>query len=185
MTHIWVSKITIIGTDNGLSPGRRQAIIWTSVWILLIGPLGTNFSEILIEIYAFSFKNRHLKMSSGKWRPFCLGLNVLIGITTAKQNTTKPCAYFMAHYVLVSQTTQLLPLTHSSLISWKLSGGMNLCKYSPTTQCGVVITASIFCNILEIDNQKIARDWVEMFFLCVLISYLTSVLLDALQFCMW
>ena len=46
----------IIGSDNGLSPGRRQAIIWTSVGILLIGPLGTNFSEILIEMYAFSSK---------------------------------------------------------------------------------------------------------------------------------
>ena len=29
MTHICVGKLTIIGSDNGLSPGRRQAIIWT------------------------------------------------------------------------------------------------------------------------------------------------------------
>ena len=50
VTHICVNKLTIIGSDNGLSPGRRQAIIWTNVGILLIGPLGTNFSEILIEI---------------------------------------------------------------------------------------------------------------------------------------
>ena len=47
--HIWVSELNIIGLDNGLSPGRRQAIIWTNAGILLIGPLGTN-SEILIEI---------------------------------------------------------------------------------------------------------------------------------------
>ena len=53
VTHICVSKITIIGSDNGLSPGRRQAIIWTSVDILLIWPLGTNFNEISIEIYTF------------------------------------------------------------------------------------------------------------------------------------
>ena len=66
VTLICVSKITIIGSDNGLSPGRRQAIIWTRVGILLIGPLGTNFSEILIEIYTFSLKKRHLEMSSGK-----------------------------------------------------------------------------------------------------------------------
>ena len=45
--------------------------------MLLIGPLGTNFSEILIGIQTFSFKKTHLKMSSAKWRPFCLGLNVL------------------------------------------------------------------------------------------------------------
>ena len=40
--------------------------------------LGTNFSEILIEIQTFSFKKTHLKMSSGKWGPFYLSLNVLI-----------------------------------------------------------------------------------------------------------
>ena len=50
VTHICVNKLTIIGSDNGLSPGRRQAIIWTNAGILLTGPLGTNFSEILIEI---------------------------------------------------------------------------------------------------------------------------------------
>ena len=78
VTHICVSKLTIIGSDNGLSSGRRQAIIWTNAEILLIGPLvGTNFSEILMEIHTFSFKKMHLKMSSGKGRPFCLGLNVL------------------------------------------------------------------------------------------------------------
>ena len=77
MTHVCVSKLTIIGSDNGLSPDRRQAIIWTNAGILLIGPMGTNVSETLIEIHTFSFKKMHLKMSSGKWRPFCLGLNVL------------------------------------------------------------------------------------------------------------
>ena len=78
VTHIYVGNLTIIGSDNGLSPGRRQAIIWTKAGILLIGTLGTNFSEILIEIRIFSFTKMHLKMSSGKWRPSCLGLNVLI-----------------------------------------------------------------------------------------------------------
>ena len=77
VTHICVSNLTIIGSDNGLSPGRRQAITWTNVGILLIRPLGTNFSEMLIEIHTFSFKKIHLKMLSVKWRPFCLGLNVL------------------------------------------------------------------------------------------------------------
>ena len=77
VTHICVSKLTIICSDNGLSPSRRQAVIWTNAGILLIGPLGTNFSEILIKIDKFSFKKMHFKMSSGKWRPFCLDLNVL------------------------------------------------------------------------------------------------------------
>ena len=77
VTHICVGTLTIIGSDNGLSPGRRQAIISNNAGILLIGPLGTNFSEISIEIYIFSFNKMHLKMSSGKCRPSCLGLNVL------------------------------------------------------------------------------------------------------------
>ena len=75
--HTCVSKLTIIGSYNGLSPGRRQAIIWTNAGILLIKSLGTNFSEISIGIQTFSFKKMHLKMSSGKSRPFCLDLNVL------------------------------------------------------------------------------------------------------------
>ena len=78
VTHICISKLTVTRSDNGLSPGRRQAIIWTNAGILLIWPLGTIFSENLIEILIFSFTKMRLKVSSAKWRPFCLGLNVLI-----------------------------------------------------------------------------------------------------------
>ena len=46
-------NLAIIVSDNGLSPGRQQAIIWTDAGILLIGPLGTNFDEILIGIQTF------------------------------------------------------------------------------------------------------------------------------------
>ena len=77
VTHICVSDLTSIGSDNGLSPGRRQAIIRTNAWILLIRPLGTNFSEFLVAILIFSFKKMRLKVSSAKRRPFCLGLNEL------------------------------------------------------------------------------------------------------------
>ena len=73
-----LSKLANIVSDNGLLPGQRQAIIWTSAGMLLIGPLGTNFSEIFIKIHTFSFKKMHLKTSSAERRPFCLGLNVLI-----------------------------------------------------------------------------------------------------------
>ena len=81
VTHICVGIVTSSGSDNGLSLWRRQAIIWTNAGILLIEPLETNFSEILIRIQAFSFKKMHLTMSSAKRRPFCLGLNVLNLIT--------------------------------------------------------------------------------------------------------
>ena len=67
VTHICVTKLT----------GRRQTIIWTNDWILLIWPIGTNFSEMLIGTHIFWFKKMHLKMSSGYRRSFCLGLNLL------------------------------------------------------------------------------------------------------------
>ena len=86
-THICIGNLTIIGSDNGLSPDRRQSIIWTNAGILLIGPLGINFNEILIGIQTSSFKNMRLKMASAKWRPFCLGLNVLTWFTSAICNT--------------------------------------------------------------------------------------------------
>ena len=44
--HYPLSKQTIIGSVNGLSLGQCQAIIWTNAGILLIGPLGTSFSEM-------------------------------------------------------------------------------------------------------------------------------------------
>ena len=76
VTHICVSKLTIIGSDNGWSPDRRQAIIWTNAGILSIRPLGTKLSEISIVIHIFSFKKMQLKMC-GKWWSRCLGLNIL------------------------------------------------------------------------------------------------------------
>ena len=76
-THICFGKLTTIVSDNGLSPGRRQATIWTIAGILLIGPLGTNFSEILTGIQTFSFKKMRLKnvvceMASILSRPQCV-----------------------------------------------------------------------------------------------------------------
>ena len=112
--HICISKLTIIGWDNGLSSGRCQAIIWTNAWLFLIGPTGTNFNEIIIKINSFSFKKIHLKMSPGKWWPFCLGHNVLSShewygshnstnmshITTTKQNKTFLCISFVIYSIL-------------------------------------------------------------------------------------
>ena len=69
--RLWsVSSLVQIMACRQSSP----TIIWTNVEILLIGPLCTYFSEILIGIQTFSFKKLHFKMSSAKWRLFCLGL---------------------------------------------------------------------------------------------------------------
>ena len=72
-THICISKLTIIDSDNGLLHGWCQAIIWTFAVILLIQTLGTNFCEIINEIHTFSFKKMYLKMSV-KRQQFHLGL---------------------------------------------------------------------------------------------------------------
>ena len=47
-THICISKLTVISSDNGLSPSRRQTIIWANAETLVIWHLGTNFIEIEI-----------------------------------------------------------------------------------------------------------------------------------------
>ena len=71
-THICISKLIIIGSNDG-SPRQHQAIIWTNADLLSIGPLGTNFSEIRIKIQNFLFMKMNLKMSSARWRPSCRG----------------------------------------------------------------------------------------------------------------
>ena len=70
----WIS----IGSDNGLLPGWRPAIISTNADIYLIWLQVTYFNEISFEIQIFSFKKMHLKMSSAKCRPFCPRADELI-----------------------------------------------------------------------------------------------------------
>ena len=115
MTYICVSKLTIIGSDKGLSPGRRQAIIWTNAGILLIRPFGTNFSGILIEICTFSFKKIHLKMSSAKWHPFCLSLSVLNLFISNLFNRTK---LLHSHHCLL----------HYHLCNWHIGNHSHICQ---------------------------------------------------------
>ena len=110
VTHICVGNLAIIGSDNGLSPGRCQSTIWTNAGILLIGPLGTNISEIRIGIRTFWVKKIHLKMSSAKWRLFCLGHNVLMNLTRA---------YFAASFSYLNKFQYLYaPHTLSFTCNW-------------------------------------------------------------------
>ena len=72
LTHLPLCRIyasvnrVSIGLDNGLSPIRRQAINWTNAGLLSIEALGTNLTEIWIEIVTFSFKKMRFKMSIAK-----------------------------------------------------------------------------------------------------------------------
>ena len=101
VTHICVSKLNIIVSDNGLLPGCCQAIIWTNAGIFLIGPLGTDLSDILVKIYIFSFKIMHLKMSPGNW-----------WLNTGKSgsNFKKP----ISNFVLLSTLVQVIAWCHQA-----------------------------------------------------------------------
>ena len=122
VTHICVGNLTIIGSDNGLSPHRHQAIIWTNAGILLIGPLGTNFSEILLEINTFSLKKMHLKASSAKWRPFCLSLNVLTlspsqGHSNSRMGSAETDLLYLAWYLRSNYhcAKMIITIVHKSM----------------------------------------------------------------------
>ena len=70
---ICVSRLTIIGLHNGLSPGRYQAVNWTSAGILLIGPLETvKFKPKLIHFKQNAFKHVNWKMTAILSRPQCV-----------------------------------------------------------------------------------------------------------------
>ena len=116
VTHICMSDLTSIGSDNGLSPGRRQAIIRTNAGILLIRPLGINFSEILIEIQIYSFKKMRLKVSSAQRRPFCLCLNVLIHTCSIITNHVLPHSH---QSLLLTRRLALIFGTHKQLHPYK------------------------------------------------------------------
>ena len=99
MTHVFVGKLIIIGSDNGLPPDRHQAIIWTNAGLLSIGPLRTYFSENL--------------MSSVKWRPSYLGLNVLRRslwsiVLLVRFNFYMPWLIFFVWYFNFSQILNLI-----------------------------------------------------------------------------
>ena len=75
VTHIFVKKLTTIGSDNCLSPGRCQAIIWITAGIK---PFETNVSQIFIFFYLYNFiqenafENVVWKMAAILSRPQCV-----------------------------------------------------------------------------------------------------------------
>ena len=108
---------TITGSDNGLSRGWRQAIIWASAGILSTGPLRTIFNKIFIEIYPFSFKKMHLKMSSRKWHPFLSWFQIVkyqaYRIIFQKINNTKVSTiYYFWCFCLVCVVLEWILMEH-------------------------------------------------------------------------
>ena len=76
--RICVSNFTIIGSDNGLVPGRCEAIIWNQCWnIVNAKPRNKFLSAIFSEIHTCSCNEMQLTISSAKRRQFCRGRNVV------------------------------------------------------------------------------------------------------------
>ena len=188
MTHTCVGNLTIIGSDNGLSPGRRQAIIWTNAEISLIGLIGTDVSEILTEIYTFLFKKMHLKMSSAKWRPYCLVLNVLMrtwcqvamysvrkvsfpymvchNFCQSQWNISKP--YFITfmirinHLHLRDSVESIIYYSHSKLISImidKLNSKNNILWVTTRDQYKITLCAVRRCWVISCQVINKKKDW--------------------------
>ena len=126
MTHICVSKLTITGSDSGLSPGRRQAIIWTNAEILLIRPLGANFSEILIEIDTFSLKKKviwkcRLEMATILPRPQGVNLPCPNCIVTASLHQVSQNGMSVTRYSFLTHTESTCTDSTFKGPSWQLS----------------------------------------------------------------
>ena len=131
----YMHQQTIIGSDSGFSPGRRQPIIWTNVRILLIGPLGTNFSEILIKIHTFPFMRMHLKMLPINWWPFYLGLNVLRILTACIISVLKIDRKWKYILVFSSNNSAHCKVScHLWSLHWKILTCANWLMSSPCLQ---------------------------------------------------
>ena len=113
VTHICASELSTISSDNGLSPGRRQAIILTNAGTLLIRPLGTHFSESFIKINIFSLKKMHLNALSAKCWPFCLSLNVLIKNSPLSLHHDPMPSIKQSHWAYYTDISMPIPLCYS------------------------------------------------------------------------
>ena len=96
VTHICVGKPIIISSENLFRTNAGKLLFW---------PSGTSFSEILIEIHIFLFKKIRLKMSSGKWWAFWLGLNVLTVLQNIPRNMHVRAFLFHGAVVVICFTS--------------------------------------------------------------------------------
>ena len=119
-------------------------------------PLGTKFSEILMTIHTFSFMKMHLKMSSVKWRPFYLGLNVLMdGITLMT------CTYRSSPSIVILDmgSTTKGPFTNDFAFVFGFS--LYSISFHPNC-CKGIITKSQLCHLSILDDLWI---WWQRFWL--------------------
>ena len=139
-----------------LTDKSTLAIIWTSAGILLIEPLGTNFSEILIEIHTFSFKKIHFKMSSGKCPPFCLGLKSMCEEVDKNSNPYKHLSHLVQRQdypntlgsyqtCFVSTSGMVLNIRRAYNVWWKILSTSIICisRYKMKYICALTLPETI------------------------------------------
>ena len=153
VTHICVSKLTTVDSDNGLPPGRRQAIIWTTAGILLTEPLGTHFSEIVIEIHTFAFNKMHLKVWFGKWQQFpwlqCINILLLRFQVSDHQDSEELSFNWNKRYFIIDHAAR------SSLYIWL---GYFNCWLKRSLKWMVYLFFNIILSKWHMSLTAIARD---------------------------
>ena len=120
----------IIDSDNGLAPAWCQAIVWTDVDLLSIGPLGTNFSEIKIKTQNFSTNKIHLKLSSAKCLPSYSGFIASIDGQVPSVIQGPWCIHFLMNNTQAeSHTCLLAPYSYKLVCVWTLDFSMGLMTF--------------------------------------------------------
>ena len=84
----WFRKAATSNMKNRFLSRTITCEFWYHYFVLFCFVCFVFLLLFSIEIYIFSFKKIHLKMSSGKCRSFCLGLNVLKYLGYAKLRPT-------------------------------------------------------------------------------------------------
>ena len=159
-------RVTIIGSDNGLLPGQRQVIIWTTAAVLSIGPWGTNFSTILITIETFSLKKIHLKMSSEN---ASLGLNKLnlrclvVLWSESKLNVTQ---WILPYSQISKQISEQISLKISLKINNILSGKEILCQENALSANGWPLCWDLWSTMC----RQCVKNWWKYCWTCAGIS---------------
>ena len=181
MTHICISKPTTIGSDNGLSPSRCQAIIWTNAGILKIGPLGTNFGEISIKIHTGvhfiqgnAFENVVWKMAAILSQPPCVNgacrLTAIAGaIDPSHKSQNASDKYPTIHHFVTEMCTFLL----QNVALWDMAHmHSGICEMGLLSRYPVM--QSSFCYTFEDQNLRVSELHLSCSDLMRLIGYQDS-----------
>ena len=122
MPHICVSKLAIISSDNGLSPGRRH---YLNQWWNIVNSKLRNKLQWNLKRNSYIFiKKMHLKMSSGKSLPFCLGLNVLTHWGRVTHICVGTPTKTPSHYL--NQWWNIVNLNLRNKLKWNISLNSNI-----------------------------------------------------------